>query len=605
MILRLFALTAALLPAAGGCKDEKTIYVDAAVLEVEPAGETAFPPEGGTVRFSVRTNMSVWDVVCPAEWLRADKTAEGFALTAEPNLSAEARKAATLAVTAGDGFNGTDETITVRQAGLEKAVLTVYPSGGIAFAYAGGTRTVEVETNQSEWNASADADWLTVDTGENSFTVTAAPNGSPSARPEAVVTVTAGPEYNRAEIEITVIQTEKPASSGTDLSLGGTSNCYIVPAAGAYLFNAAAMGNNKPTAGISPSPIVPVSAELLWQDCYSEGEGLIRSLTLEGNYVRFETYGAYHAGNAVVAVRDASGDIAWSWHLWFTDDMRALDLEDKAGGSGVSCTIMDRNLGAVSAAPGDGGAPGLLYQWGRKDPFIGGNGKGSPERTMEAVPFAGSDAKDRSATSYTYDIDGNVTNSADRMEWKVAKGGVTVEDAVRNPMTFYHYDKSAKPATYDWLGEPDHGLWGNPWEGSVTYPLYTERPVNSGAGDKSVYDPCPPGYRVAPMDTWPKAGTTKTGGRAVFDASAYGFHFNIVAGGSGSLWFPLAGCRSHMDGGMESLGSAGYLWSSSPYGAADDQYGHYSACISSSAIAFSIVGLGDRSRAYPVRCCKE
>lgn len=31
---------------------------------------------------------------------------------------------------------------------------------------------------------------------------------------------------------------------------------------------------------------------------------------------------------------------------------------------------MDRNLGAVSATPGDAGAIGLLYQWGRKDPFV-------------------------------------------------------------------------------------------------------------------------------------------------------------------------------------------------------------------------------------------
>ena len=32
---------------------------------------------------------------------------------------------------------------------------------------------------------------------------------------------------------------------------------------------------------------------------------------------------------------------------------------------------MDRNLGATSAALGDVGALGLLYQWGRKDPFLG------------------------------------------------------------------------------------------------------------------------------------------------------------------------------------------------------------------------------------------
>lgn len=32
---------------------------------------------------------------------------------------------------------------------------------------------------------------------------------------------------------------------------------------------------------------------------------------------------------------------------------------------------MDRNLGATTAEPNTVGALGLLYQWGRKDPFLG------------------------------------------------------------------------------------------------------------------------------------------------------------------------------------------------------------------------------------------
>ena len=33
--------------------------------------------------------------------------------------------------------------------------------------------------------------------------------------------------------------------------------------------------------------------------------------------------------------------------------------------------MMDRNLGATSSIPGSGCEYGLLYQWGRKDPFLG------------------------------------------------------------------------------------------------------------------------------------------------------------------------------------------------------------------------------------------
>ena len=70
-------------------------------------------------------------------------------------------------------------------------------------------------------------------------------------------------------------------------------------------------------------------------------------------------------GNALIALCNADGDILWSWHIWFTDDPRGQEYYNNAG------TMMDRNLGATSATPGDVGALGLLYQWGRKDPFLG------------------------------------------------------------------------------------------------------------------------------------------------------------------------------------------------------------------------------------------
>ena len=42
---------------------------------------------------------------------------------------------------------------------------------------------------------------------------------------------------------------------------------------------------------------------------------------------------------------------------------------------------MDRNLGATSAEEGDVCALGLLYQWGRKDPFLGSS---SISKSIEA-----------------------------------------------------------------------------------------------------------------------------------------------------------------------------------------------------------------------------
>ncbi len=80
---------------------------------------------------------------------------------------------------------------------------------------------------------------------------------------------------------------------------------------------------------------------------------------LESENESFSLSGYYDATD-----KDASGTILWSWHIWLTDKPEDQVYKNNAG------TMMDRNLGATSATPGDVKALGLLYQWGRKDPFL-------------------------------------------------------------------------------------------------------------------------------------------------------------------------------------------------------------------------------------------
>ena len=81
------------------------------------------------------------------------------------------------------------------------------------------------------------------------------------------------------------------------------------------------------------------------------------------------TVNAKKNGNAVVAVKK-DGKILWSWHIWacegYNPDATAQKYNNNAG------VVMDRNLGATSATPGKPQTIGLLYQWGRKDPFLSG-----------------------------------------------------------------------------------------------------------------------------------------------------------------------------------------------------------------------------------------
>ena len=146
-----------------------------------------------------------------------------------------------------------------------------------------------------------------------------------------------------------------------------------------------------------------------------------------------------HAGNALIAVKDNSDNILWSWHIWVTGSS-VSDID--SGFAAEAKKIMDRNLGAIYVAT-TGAAPaintyGLYYQWGRKDPFY--------SEKMYAAPS------------------GALTTS------DVAGVGTTVDNTISNPTVFYHNNGK------DWCSSTTSTLW-----------------ENSG---KTIYDPCPPGYRV-------------------------------------------------------------------------------------------------------------
>ncbi|MBP9986930.1 MAG: hypothetical protein KBT44_03275 [Bacteroidales bacterium] len=156
-----------------------------------------------------------------------------------------------------------------------------------------------------------------------------------------------------------------------DLSENGTANCYIVPAAGEYSFDATVVGNGDDgyidRAYFYPDDVYidPADVKVLWAD-----EGVIDSLKYENGKVTFTAGSA--KGNAQLAAYGSRNNVIWSWHLWFTDQPAEYT---HTNGDGESFTLLDRNLGATSADPADGMATyGLYYQFGRKDPLRGVKG---------------------------------------------------------------------------------------------------------------------------------------------------------------------------------------------------------------------------------------
>lgn len=324
-------------------------------------------------------------------------------------------------------------------------------------------------------------------------------------------------------------------STYTDLSAAGTANCYLVQTAGKYKFKAV-KGNSDDTVGNVKK------VEVLWEsfgtDVMPNVGDLVTNVGYKNGYVYFSTAENFNNGNASIAVRNSKDVILWSWHIWcseegWTDQVYAND----AG------TMMDRNLGATSATPGDVGAFGLLYQWGRKDPFMGS-----------------------CATSGT-------TLAASTGSWNVALSSNKMDFAEENPMTF---------AT-SWYGGnvPGYG-----WHTSES--------------EKGLHDPCPVGYRVpdgGDNGFWATANVKATG-----DSSNRGMYWTL-ADGETTAWYPAVGCRYYDSGALRSVGGDGYCWSASafPSYSGNAAYFLHFGCYDSVSPANSyFCGPG-----YSVRCVKE
>ena len=333
-----------------------------------------------------------------------------------------------------------------------------------------------------------------------------------------------------------------------------TANSYIVSKAGDYKFKATHKGNStSSTVGTIKSAVV------LWESfgtstAPSEGD-LVKNVDYSDGYITFTATAA--EGNAVIAAKDASDKILWSWHIWLTDKPAEHEYANSAG------TMMDRNLGATSATPGDVGALGLLYQWGRKDPFLGSSSTSSSTEAQSTLTWPSPVQVSTLPVDATYHI--------------------------ANPTTFITSNNSRQ--NYDWF-----------FTSSSEY--HNDRWPDSGS-PKSIYDPCPAGWRVpdgGENGIWAKAHGSSAYYNSTYDSAKRGFNFSGDFGESSPIWYPLQGQRGYDDGILKYVGLYGRYWScSSPTGAPEAYllYTYYSGG------TVNPMATTDRANGLPVRCCKE
>ena len=340
--------------------------------------------------------------------------------------------------------------------------------------------------------------------------------------------------------EISFTTDEYSGGIGVNLSEKGTANSYIVSSAGTYSFSTV-KGNSFESVGPA------ASAEVLWES-YGTSEvpevgSLVSSVSLEGDMIVFDVPEPYREGNAVIAAKDANGTILWSWHIWLTDQPQGHVYNNNAG------TMMDRNLGATSATPGDVGALGLLYQWGRKDPFLGSS-------SISSNPEA------KSSITWPSEVSSNSTEG-------------TIKYATEHPTTFITYNSN----NYDWYYTGSSSTDDTRWQSS-----------------KTIYDPCPVGWRVPDggrNGVWNVAGFSDT----TYDDTNKGISFSISS--PSTTWYPASGYRNDIDGALNYVGNYGYYWSVTPY----SYHAYYLYFSNYGYVGLTTINL--RAYGFSVRCLQE
>lgn len=410
----------------------------------------------------------------------------------------------------------------------------------------------------------------------------------------------------------------------TELFENKFSNCYIVysnPASTSqapndgsqtydgFCFDATVVGNGE--GGIlstgaqtfypTNAHISPASADILWET----SPRLISQVELTFGHVRFkvakENDGTFKEGNAVIAVYDNHKRILWSWHIWITD--KPEDVSYIEGSTEI--TIMDRNLGATFGGIPENDANalasyGLYYQWGRKDPSMGPPTWDYSPINMTTAPY--------------YDYSSDEKTAAEVVRFAAP----TLKDAVENPMYLIMPTTLTQSYYFNWLYEKIDFLWGN----SAT----------SGNTHKTIYDPCPYGYRVSGGelgDLFAYATNISTTGS--YDiTSDYGQKVSVPKnstapdGEKAVYFFPYAGFKG-VDRGLNSLVSSWkYVGQKGDYQSAivsrnsNDQnyYMHRTRIYLSKETAWDELNVGqytghqiedytNRRTAAPVRCVKN
>ena len=407
-------------------------------------------------------------------------------------------------------------------------------------------------------------------------------------------------ERNKAMKKATAVSNYNLSNSSGASAIQNTANCYVIDAPGTYRIplvygNAIKNGSDNTSAykttvtgGFVPgfteeltldnfvdhndhkitSPYINVQnatrpatqAEVIWSDV----SGIVSNATVTGSgqssFLEFTVNkNQLVNGNAVIAVKNASGTVMWSWHLWFTPKSSLDKIAMTSAGKTYNFTsdnlgwkytswwggTKDRTVVVKLEQQAEVGTKkeatvtltqkkgkderigyGNLYQWGRKDAI-----PGTDTLFPAGYSFNGS--------GYTTvgDNDYNIPAKKALMETR------TIGLSIQKPGEMLPKVGGGK---LSWFYKQYINLWStdnNKFDGSVR------------DGKKTIYDPSPVGFKVP--DAYAFEGFSTTG-------AEWNKGYTFIANNNKDIYFQAGGARRGTNGSIAGNGTNGLYWQSVP-----------------------------------------
>lgn len=584
----------------------KVVWIKGDCIKVfgssKPAGEIyqtqsdlsasgTFNPIDGASSVSDKQRYAVYPATAVAGSMSANKVDISFAGLAVQSISRDlagaSSQVATLPLTAhsdDDEFEFTNvcggielKIADYQESGLRIKSVKMTAKGGEQIA---GIASVDLLTGTATLATTGSANSVTVDCGEGANITN---GGDLAATSGILVFLPAGTYSNGFDFEITdtdgrVMLLSAPKeltiSSGVVTPLkplpltiyyGNVNSMRVVPDAAAtcelditpyYTFSFPYVHEGKAAVNASGAAVkAATKATVLWEMAPGENpgdadqnSGVIDGMpSISGNKLTVKTTGL--AGNAVVAITDDADVVLWSYHIWVG---KACDVAYVSEGylGGATFYVMDRNLGATTATAADQRSYGNFYQWGRKDPFprptnLSGNGEYTLLKNVPADTETG-----------------------------------TIDYAVKHP------DTRLTHATSWHTAGRLNSLWGAASSVSSASTI-----LDCDPSVKTVYDPCPAGYRVCDGGALNGLVNKQQGAFS----SLKGLEFPTGAGET--TYYPAAGILDKAASSVTNFHEKGYLWLSEGGGT-----GAWTFAITNAPK--SVITGVNRPSGIPVRCQK-